>query len=120
LFEAMMNLNGDGPLGAKTSDITIEAWKIDPMRFGLEGYERTYPDYNRVLVELIKRKDMFIKVGEKRYTLNPEYVKTFRLNGNLTGTQIFKIKKRIEDERSKEQLRIAAAKAIEAQFPSHV
>ena len=37
-------------------DLTVEAWKRDPARFGCRGYEDKYPDHKRVMMEIMSRK----------------------------------------------------------------
>jgi hypothetical protein len=34
-------------------DLTVKAWKLNPGRWGLPGYESTYPDHKRVMNELM-------------------------------------------------------------------
>ena len=37
-------------------DLTVEAWRRDPARFGCRGYEDKYPDHKRVMMEIMSRK----------------------------------------------------------------
>ncbi|HWD38392.1 MAG TPA: hypothetical protein VG944_06055 [Fimbriimonas sp.] len=34
-------------------DLTVEAWKLDPKRFGCRGYTDLYPDHKRVMMEIM-------------------------------------------------------------------
>lgn len=51
------------------ADLVIRAWKIDPYRFGLAGYERCYPDSNKVLCKLtaLERKGWLERVAPRVY-----------------------------------------------------
>ena len=37
-------------------DLTVEAWRRDPARFGCRGYEDKYPDHKRVMMEIMSRR----------------------------------------------------------------
>jgi len=37
-------------------ELTVAAWKRDPARFGLRGYEQRHPDHKRVMTEIMGRK----------------------------------------------------------------
>ena len=37
-------------------ELTVAAWRRDPARFGLRGYEQKYPDHKRVMTEIMGRK----------------------------------------------------------------
>jgi hypothetical protein len=37
-------------------ELTVAAWKRDPARFGLRGYEQKYPDHKRVMSEIMGSK----------------------------------------------------------------
>src|SRR5918994_372699 len=37
-------------------ELTVAAWRLDPARFGLRGYEQKYPDHKRVMSEIMGSK----------------------------------------------------------------
>jgi len=37
-------------------DLTVAAWKLDRVRFGLRGYEKDHPDHKRVSMEIMGQK----------------------------------------------------------------
>lgn len=37
-------------------DLTVAAWTIDRLRFGLRGYAQSYPDHKRVMMEIMGKK----------------------------------------------------------------
>lgn len=64
------------PLGEPfhLSDLVLAAWRLDPDRFGLEGYERQFPDSNRVNAEVRDRRPKKFgreleRVGPNRFRL---------------------------------------------------
>ena len=56
-------------------DLVVQAWRLFPNYFGLQGYAEEYPDSNRVLTKImgiqstIRKKGFLEKVGTKRYRL---------------------------------------------------
>lgn len=58
--------------GVPKTAIVVEAWEAsDHAAFGLEGYEDTHPDSNRVIMELVKMKghNLIRQPQENHYTL---------------------------------------------------
>lgn len=37
-------------------ELAVAAWKLDPERFGMRGFERQHPDTNRVMMEIVGNK----------------------------------------------------------------
>ena len=37
-------------------DLTVAAWALDRLRFGLRGYAQTHPDHKRVMMEIMGKK----------------------------------------------------------------
>jgi len=85
----------DAPFSAE--QLVVAAWKLHPIRFGLKnGYEKQYPDSNRVLSCLMGAKGLvkrgwFVKVGEKMYRLSS--TGRFILDGHIP--EKFKTKKMV-------------------------
>lgn len=55
LLVAALKIEGSTPHPWFLEDLTVEAYRLDPERFGLPSYRHTYPDNKRVAVELYKR-----------------------------------------------------------------
>ncbi len=48
-------------------DVTVAAWKRDPARYGLRGYEDLYPDHKNVATQYMSRKTGAIGKGFMEY-----------------------------------------------------
>jgi hypothetical protein len=56
VFAAAVRLVRAGHGLFSDSDLVVEAWKADNVRFGLKGYNEWYPDSKRVLCEIMGKK----------------------------------------------------------------
>lgn len=52
ILEAAIRLTQRKGHGFKAADLVVETWKKNPDEFGLAGYEKQYPDSNRVISKL--------------------------------------------------------------------
>ena len=59
-------------------DLTVSAWQRDRDRFGLRGYQTTYPDHKRVMMEIMGKKPqnpillgLMEKIRPNHYRLTP-------------------------------------------------
>lgn len=55
LLVAALRLEAGTTLPWGLEDLTVEAYRLSPARFGLPGYRGAYPDNKRVAVEVYKR-----------------------------------------------------------------
>lgn len=58
--------------------IVVAAWRRDPEKFGLTGFQHTYPDSNKVYVEIMNKKPqsviglgLVVKTRKSHYGLTP-------------------------------------------------
>lgn len=56
---------------AHKAAIVVRAWRTSPERFGLEFHPQ-HPDSNRVIMELVKHKNLFQSKGTCLYVLTDE------------------------------------------------
>lgn len=62
----------------RVADIVVAAWRRDPVKFGLPGFQHTYPDSNKVYVEIMNKKPqsviglgLVVKTRPSHYGLTP-------------------------------------------------
>src|SRR5262245_20022630 len=53
---AAADLTAAGKLEFSEWDLTVAAWALDRLRFGLRGYAQSYPDHKRVMMEIMGQK----------------------------------------------------------------
>lgn len=71
---AALQLTDSGLAEFSDSDLTIAAWDLDPIRFGLAGHERTHPDHKRVSAETMSRHKPLQRNGHIEWT-RPNYLR---------------------------------------------
>ena len=75
---ATVGLPSEGRVEFSEWDLTVAAWKRDPVRFGCRGYEDSYPDHKRVMMEIMSssknnpvRRGLIEKVRPNHYRVTP-------------------------------------------------
>jgi hypothetical protein len=62
LGAAIKLTNGDTSREFSEWELTVEAWKMNPARWGLRGFEHEHPDHKRVMMEVMGS-DSLVKEG---------------------------------------------------------
>jgi hypothetical protein len=75
LLVAAYHLEQRGLAPCSLEDLIVEAWKLNPNRFGLRGRTKSYPDANRVSAQLsaragVVRRGYLLRIGPGLYQLS--------------------------------------------------
>ena len=54
-------------------DLTVAAWTLNPLRFGLRGYAQAHPDHKRVMMEIMGQKASSPVQQKYLETVRPNY-----------------------------------------------